>query len=109
MKRGEIWTATGAPGYGGKARPALIVQSDALADTDSVITCGFTTQTDDERHFRPQVLPAPTNGLGRTSYVMTEKLTAIPRDKLGKRIGVLGDDEMEAVEQALQLVLGLAG
>ena len=40
---------------------------------------------------------------------MTEMLTAIPRDKLGKRIGVLGDDEMEAVEQALQLVLGLAG
>ena len=109
MKRGEIWTASGAPGYGGKPRPALIVQSDDLADTESVITCGFTTQTDDERYFRPQIQPSPANGLGHISYVMTEKLTAIPREKLGKRVGALAVDDMEAVEQALQLVLGFAG
>ena len=44
MRRGEIWTQAGGPGYAGKPRPALIVQSDLLTETDSVVTCLFTTQ-----------------------------------------------------------------
>ena len=109
VKRGEIWTASGAPGYGSKPRPALIVQSDVLTETDSILTCGFTAQPDNERYFRPQIVASSDNGLGRTSHVMTEKLTAIPRAKLGKRIGKLTDEDMEAVERALHLVLGFAG
>ncbi|MFM5895713.1 MAG: type II toxin-antitoxin system PemK/MazF family toxin [Novosphingobium sp.] len=108
-KRGEIWTVSGAPGYGSKPRPALILQSDVLADTESVITCGFTAQPDAERHFRPLVEASPENGLDCASHVMTEKLTAIPRSKLGTRVGVLDDADMDAVQTALQLVLGLAG
>ena len=109
MKRGEIWTASGAPGYGSKPRPALIVQSNVLAETASILTCGFTTQADSERYFRPEIVASSDNGLGQTSHVMTEKLTAIPRAKLDKRVGKLSDVDMEAVERALQLVLGFAG
>ena len=108
VKRGDIWTVSGAPGYGSKPRPALIVQSDALAETESLITCGLTAQPDTERYFRPAIEPSPGNGLDRLSHVMTEKLTAIPRAKLGGRIGALTDEEMVRVERALQLVLGFA-
>ena len=109
MKRGEIWTVSGAPGYGSKPRPAVIVQSDVLAETESLVTCGLTALPDSERYFRPGIEPSPSNGLDRFSHVMTEKLTAIPRSKLGERVGALTDDDMERVERALQLVLGFAG
>lgn len=108
MKRGEIWTVSGAPGYGSKPRPALIVQSDVLAESQSIVTCGLTAQPDTERYFRPEVEPSPENGLDRLSHVMTEKLTAIPRSKLGSRVGMLTVSDMERVEQAMLLVLGLA-
>ena len=109
MKRGEIWTVAGAPGYGSKPRPAVILQSDVLAGATSVITCGFTSQTKHGLSFRPAIQPSKTNGLDRPSRIMTEKLTAIPRAKLGERIGTLSDADMAQVERALLLVLGFEG
>lgn len=103
------WTVSGAPGYGSKPRPALVLQSDMLTETGSLITCGLTALPDSERYFRPGIAPTPENGRDRFSHVMTEKLTAIPRSKLGERIGALTEGDMERVEQALQLVLGFAG
>ena len=109
VKRGEIWTVSGAPGYGSKPRPALVLQSDVLTETESLITCGLTALPDSERYFRPGIAPTPENGLDRFSHVMTEKLTAIPRSKLGERIGCLTREDMALVEQALLLVLGFEG
>ena len=40
---------------------------------------------------------------------MVEKLAAVSRTKVGKLVGKLADDDMEAVERALHLVLGFAG
>jgi mRNA interferase MazF len=109
VKRGEIWTVSGAPGYGSKPRPALIVQSDVLTETESLLTCGLTTLPDSERYFRPGIEPTQDNGLDRFSHVMTEKLTAIPRSKLGERIGALSEKDMEQVEMAMLFALGFAG
>ena len=39
---------------------------------------------------------------------MIDKISAVARSKLGDPIGVLSDDDMERVEQALLLVLGIA-
>ena len=46
MKRGEIWTVSGA-GYAGKPRPAVIVQNDLLDTTASVGICVFTSDDKD--------------------------------------------------------------
>jgi mRNA interferase MazF len=109
MKRGEIWSVSGAAGYGSKPRPALIVQSDKLSKTKSVITCGITSVDIDEVPFRTLIDPTTENGLHVPSAVMVEKLLAIPRDKSGKRIGELSGEDMMRVEQAMLLVLGFAG
>jgi mRNA interferase MazF len=109
VKRGEIWTVAGAPGYGNKPRPALIVQSNRLDAAQTVLTCGFTSEDNAELPFRPLIVATPENGLGKSSSVMAEKLTAVSRSKLGKRIGTLSDEHMEQVELALLLVLGFAG
>ncbi len=108
MKRGEIWTVSGAPGFGSKPRPALIVQSDRLAGAQTVLACGFTTQPNFAVPFRPWVKPTPQNGLDQPSNIMIEKLAAVSRTKLGERIGVLSEEDIDRVEQALAIVLGFA-
>ena len=109
MRRGEIWTQSGGPGYAGKPRPALIVQSDLLEGTDSIITCLFTAHGDADIPSRVPFVPNATNGLREESELMTDKVTAVSRDKLGRRIGALSAEEMAQVEQALLLVLGFDG
>lgn len=54
---------------------------------------------------RPVIGPTPANGLGQPSSIMVEKLAAVSRTKLGERIGVLTQEDMDGVEQ----VLGFAG
>ena len=108
MKRGEIWTVAGGPGYAGKPRPALILQSDLLIRATSVITCGFTTASEPEELVRPRVDPTTGNGLSKPSGIMVDKVVTVPRTRLGKRIGALSDEDMARIEQALLLVLGFA-
>ena len=110
MIRGEIWTVAGAGGYARKPRPALIVQADWLtAEIESVLTCGITTLATENMQSRPALLPTADNGLRDPSQVMVDKITAVPRDKLGSRIGELSDEDMTRVEQAMLVVLGFAG
>ncbi len=47
MKRGEIWTMAGGPGYASKLRPVLIVQDDAFAAPNSVTVCPITSDAAD--------------------------------------------------------------
>ena len=108
MIRGEIWTVAGGPTYAGKPRPAVILQSDLLIDIKSVITCGLTSSGDSALHVRPRIAPDAENGLQETSEVMTDKIMAVSRAKLGKRMGTLSGNDMARIEQALVLVLGLA-
>jgi mRNA interferase MazF len=55
------WTVSGGPDYGGKPRPAVIIQDDHF-DTDSVIVCPFTSDPTDAPLFRLPVEPNPSNG-----------------------------------------------
>lgn len=110
MKRGEIWTVAGGAGYAGKPRPALIVQADWLtADVGSVLTYGITSLVRDDMFSRPAVAPSADNGLRGPSQVMTDKIMAVPRGKLGFRVGALSKADMARVEQAMLLVLGFGG
>jgi mRNA interferase MazF len=106
VKRGEVWTAAGAGPYGSKPRPVVIVQSDLLAPLESVLICPFTSDMT-EAVFRPDVAPTPSNGLKTPSRLMADKLAAAPRAALGKQLGALSTADLEALERALVLVLGL--
>ncbi len=109
MMRGEIWTLSGGPGYAGKPRPALIVQSDLLLDSPSLLTCGFTSRASEDVPLRPLIEPSGENGLNAPSNLMPEKITAVPRTRLAKRVGQLSPNDMARAENALLLVLGFAG
>ena len=108
MRRGEIWTVAGGPAYAGKPRPAVIVQDDRFDANDSVIVCPLTTDATSAPLFR---LPVPTNartGLRAASRLMVDKLTAVPRRRLGQRVGALNSDELKRLNRAMFLFLGLA-
>jgi mRNA interferase MazF len=109
MARGEIWTAAGGKDYAGKARPVVIVQDDRFDATSSITICAFTSDPTDAPLFRLAVEPSEVNGLDTVSRLMVDKVTTVPKTKLGRRIGRLADGDMVRVNRALVIFLGLAG
>lgn len=108
MKRGEVWTAAGGRTYAGKPRPVVIVQDDHFSGTDSVTICAFTTDPTDAPLFRLAIEPDIRNGLRATCRLMVDKITTVPRTKLGERIGHLDDEDMVRLNQAMTVFLGMA-
>lgn len=109
VKRGDVWTVAGGASYAGKPRPAVIVQDDRFDATASVTICAFTTDPTDAPLFRPGIEPSPENGLTAASRVMVDKLTTVPKTKLGSRIGRLSDEDTLRLNRAIMVFLGLAG
>lgn len=107
MKRGEVWTVSGA-GYAGKPRPAVIVQDDEFNGTASVTVCVFTTDETDAPLFRLPFAPSPGNGLVAPCRLMIDKVTTVDRTKLGKMIGRLEDSDIGRLNRAMLVFLGLA-
>ena len=103
MKRGEIWTVAGGPSYAGKPRPAVIVQDDRFDANDSVIVCPLTTDTTPAPLFRLPIQATDRSGLRAPCRLMVDKLTAVPRKRLGRLIGSLASDEVPALNRGLRL------
>ena len=108
MRRGEVWTAAGGMDYAGKPRPVVIVQDDRFNATSSITICALTGDPTDAPLFRLAIAPSETNGRRTTSRLMVDKLTTIPKAKLGTCIGRLADDEMVRLNRAMMIFLGLA-
>ncbi len=109
MRRGEIWTAVEGSGYTGKPRPVVIIQDDRFDATASVTVCALTTDPTEAPLFRLPVIPDETNGIREPSNLMVDKVTTVPRTKLGQKVGRLGDDDMVRLGRAVIVVLGIAG
>ena len=109
MRRGEIWTAAGGRDYAGKPRPVVIVQDDRFDATGSVTICAFTTDPTDAPLFRLRVEPTEQNGLRASCRMMVDKITTVPRGKVGSRIGRLDDEDIVRLNRAIVVFLGLAG
>ena len=108
MKRGEIWTMAGGPGYASKPRPVVIIQDDAFDETASIIVCLVTSEAIEAPILRLPVEPTSDNGLHQTSDLMVDKVVTIPRGRLGQWIGQLGDDDLLRLNRSLLVFLGLA-
>lgn len=109
MRRGEIWTAAAGSGYAGKPRPVAIVQDDRFDATDSVTVCAFTTDPTEAPLIRLAVQPDALNGLRDPSSLMVDKVTTVPRSKLGEPIGRLGDEDLLRLDRSIVVFFGLAG
>lgn len=108
MKRGEIWTAAGGKDYAGKPRPVVILQDDRFDMTDSITVCAFTTDPEEAPLFRLPIAPNESNGLRTTCRLMVDKITTVPKTKIGSRIGRLADEDIVRLNRAVVVFLGIA-
>ena len=107
MKRGDIVIAV-TPGDYGKPRPAAVVQSDIFNPTHASITlCPITSHLVDAPLFRLSLQPTAENGLEVPSQIMVDKITTVRKEKLRQTIGRLSSAEIDTLNRALYLWLGL--
>jgi mRNA interferase MazF len=78
VKRGDLVTVAAA-GHCGKPRPALVVQSDWLTETDTVLVGRTTSALRETQLYRLTIAPDDQNGLRQASQVMVAKTVAVRR------------------------------
>ncbi len=104
MRRGDVlWVRVPKSTIGHEqsgGRYAIVLQASELP-LSTVIVAPTSTHAL-ATSFRPEVEIA-----GRRTCVLTEQLGAVDRRRLGEPSGRLTWEELEAVDRALELVLGL--
>ncbi|WP_246725590.1 type II toxin-antitoxin system PemK/MazF family toxin [Beijerinckia sp. L45] len=78
MRRGDIVIVSAAGDYG-KPRPAVVVQSDALGSTDSILVALITSTIKDTPLHRLTLEPSSTNRLKVRSQIIADKIVAHSR------------------------------
>jgi mRNA interferase MazF len=107
VRRGDLITIALNGDYG-KPRPALVVQSNSLLETDSVLVCLVTSEAHVAPLYRLSVPANETTGLRTISQIMVEKIMAVRRDRCGPTIGRVDDATMLTLNRLLTLVVGAA-
>jgi len=87
----------------------VILQDDRFDATGSITICAFTTDPTDAPLFRLLVEPTETNRLRRPCRLMVDKITTVPKAKVGARIGRLNDADIVRLNRAVLVFLGMAG
>jgi mRNA interferase MazF len=75
---------------------------------NSITLCAFTTDPTEAPLLRMMVEPTDKNGLSIASRLMIDKITTVPKARLGKRIGKLHGADIVRLNRALMVFLGLA-
>ena len=108
MKKGDIvLCADKASDFTSKPRPAVVVQNTAyIAGKESVIVCPISTVLlDDELAMK--LLPTDRNGLHDICVIRADKLSAVKKSRVGKRIGALTNEEMRRLDEVMRIWLNL--
>jgi mRNA interferase MazF len=104
--RGDVY-AVNLSGKRGRAqrggRYAVIVHDDRLLTMSTVLICP-TSQSVRPASYRPRI----EMGKDKT-HVLCEMVGHVDAGRLGDRVGHLSREEITAVDEALELVLGLSG
>jgi mRNA interferase MazF len=92
---------------GDKARPAVVLRSDALTRLPYATVVAFTTTAHAEPDLRLPVAPTPENGLQQLSFVMVDWPQTIRTEHMGEIIGHLDPVTLEAITGRVAVVLGI--
>ena len=70
------------------------MQDDRFDATASITICAFTTDPTDAPLFRLPVEPNKGNGLRPPCRLMVDRITIVPKTKLGSHLGRLDDEDV---------------
>jgi mRNA interferase MazF len=103
IQRGDIVLCRFDGPYSSKPRPAVVVQSDEIAETfQSVTLCPITSCfVENADSFRISVKPGKYNQLQKPSYVMVDKISTYPKESICLTSGKLSSAMMAKVDEAL--------
>jgi mRNA interferase MazF len=107
MKRGEVWWVEFDPSVGTeirKTRPAVIVSNDAAnRNLSRVVVVPLTSSTG--RQYPGEALVTVE---GQASKAMADQIMAADKARLKSQLGTLNKADVQAVEDAIRVHLGLA-
>ncbi|OBG93869.1 PemK family transcriptional regulator [Mycobacterium sp. E3298] len=110
-KRGDVFLADlslviGAE-QGGSNKPVLLLQNDiGNRFSPTVIVCVITSKV--KKQMPTHVyLSAENNNLDRESYALLEQIKTIDKRRLIKKVTKINDVDMELVDNALKISMGL--
>jgi mRNA interferase MazF len=110
FSRGQIWVVAEKGPLTGKPRPALLIQAEALEAHTTLQFCLIygAESAQGGVFFRIPVEPTEANGLQKPSIVTVDKVVTIQRDHVKTQCGVIEEDIMGLVNDALIVFQGLA-
>ena len=109
-RRGDIFYADLGHVIGseqGGDRPVVIIQNDTgNRRSPTVIIAPFTTKGDRKPELPTHCLFENAEGLENPSTALLEQIRTIDKQRLGRKIGHLSDEQMLAIEQGILISLG---
>lgn len=110
VKRGEMYYADLSPVIGseqGGIRPVLIIQNDiGNKYSPTIIAAAVTSRLNKARLPTHIELTSETYGLPKDSVVLLEQLRTLDKKRLKDKIGLLDNETMNKVNDALLISLG---